>query len=441
MNRDSQGGGAALGGGAGSGGAADDDVTTQPAPGHDKRTVRAWVLYDFANSIFPAVMTTAVFPLFYVNVIVGQEGGLGDLWWTRAVSLSALLVAFTSPLLGAIADRSGVRKRFFAFYVAVCLVGVALITTLEPGMIVWGFVFFVIANVGFESAVVFYNAYLPDIAPPERLGEVSGRGFGWGYLGSALGLVLVLPFAMSERYEFIWPAVVAFFLLFSIPAFLRLPRDGAGEMRVGQAAVVGMRNVAAIAAEVWRIPNLRRFLLAYFFYIDGVLTIIAMAGVIAGVTFGFSTVGVIVLFLIVQFSAMAGALAMARPTDRAGPKTVLTWVLVMWVAAGIAAYFIQGQMAFYVLAVVAGVGLGTVQSASRAFMASLIPDGREAQMFGFYALCGKSSSVLGPFLFGLVTVWAAGNQRPGFLVLTALFLIGLILLQRVRDPKARRAAA
>ena len=408
---------------------------------YDKRTVKSWILYDFANSIFPAVVTTAVFPLFYVNIIVADDGGRGEFWWGLAVSLSALLVAFTSPLLGAIADRSGVRKKFFGVYVAVCLIGVSLMTTLQPGMVIAGFLFFVIANVGFESAVVFYNAYLPDIAPPERLGEVSGKGFGWGYLGSALGLLLVLPFGMREQYEFIWPIVVVFFVLFAIPAFRVLPADGPGQMRVGQAAIHGIRRVKALAAEVWRIPNLRRFLFAYFFFIDGVLTIIAMAGVIAVGTFGFTTQGVIILFLIVQFSAMAGALTMAKPTDRLGPKKVLTGVLMMWVAAGIAAYFIQGQTAFYVLAIFAGVGLGTVQSASRAFMASLIPDGREAQMFGFYALCGRSSSVLGPLLFGGATYLAAGNQRPGFLVLTGLFLIGLVLLQRVKDPKGRPKAA
>ena len=403
---------------------------------YDKRTVRSWVLYDFANSIFPAVVTTAVFPQFYVSFIVNDDAGLGDLWWSRAVWVSALVVALTSPLLGAIADRSGVRKKLFAFYVAVCLIGVGLMTTLEPGMLLAGFAFFVIANVGFESAAVFYNAYLPDIAPPERLGEVSGRGFGWGYLGSALGLLLVLPFGMREQFEPIWVVVVAFFLIFSIPAFRVLPADSPGRMRVGQAAISGITELMAIIAEVWRIPNLRRFLFAYFFYIDGVLTIIAMAGIIAVGTFGFTTQGVIILFLIVQFSAMAGALTMARPTDRLGPKKVLTGVLMMWVAAGIAAYFIQGQTAFYVLAIVAGIGLGTVQSASRAFMASLIPDGREAQMFGFYALCGRSSSVLGPLLFGMVVYEFGGNQRPGFLLLTGFFLIGLLLLQRVRDPKA-----
>ncbi len=402
---------------------------------HGKRTVRAWILYDFANSIYPAVVTTAVFPLFYVNRVVADDRGLGELWWGWAVSLSALVVAFSSPLLGAIADRSGGRKKFFAFYVATCLIAVALMSTLGPGMVLAGFLFFVIANIGFESANVFYNAYLPDITSPGRFGRVSGHGFAAGYLGSALGLLLVVPFA-TERTELVWLIVAGFFLLFSIPAFRSLPRDQPGEMPVGRAALWGLANLRTIAAEVWAVPELRKFLFAFFFYIDGVLTIIAMAGVIAGITFGFSTEGVIVLFLIVQFSALAGALAMAKPTDTLGPQKVLSGVLMMWVAAGVTAYFIQTQTAFYALAIVAGFGLGSVQSASRALMASLIPDGKEAAMFGFYALCGRSSSVLGPVLFGWATYLAGGNQRPGFLVLTGLFLIGLILLQRVKDPKA-----
>ena len=185
---------------------------------------------------------------------------------------------------------------------------------------------------------------------------------------------------------------------------------------------------------MWALRDLRRFLLSYFFYIDGILTIIVMAGVIATETFGFEQTDTIILFLVVQFSAMAGALTLAKPTDRLGPRKVLTGVLTMWVIAGIAAYFVQTTPVFYGLAVVAGLGLGSVQSASRAYMSLLIPRGREAEMFGFYAFCGKTSSVLGPVLFGVATFLAAGNQRPGFLVLTALMLTGLILLRRVPDP-------
>ena len=403
-----------------------------------RRQVRSWVLFDFANSIYPAVMTTAVFPVFYVSTVVGGEGGEGELWWGSAVSLSALVVAFSAPLLGGIADRCGLRKRFLAVYVAVCLASVSLLATVGPGMVLAGFILFVIANIGFEGGLVFYNAYLPDITPPEERGTVSGYGFGWGYLGSALGLILALIFIQvlfPGRIEAVWLLVAGFFLLFAIPAFRNLPSDQGGDMRVREAAVWGTRRFLVTVREVWALRDIRRFLASYFFYIDGILTVIVMAGVIATETFGFGQTDTIILFLVVQFSAMAGALTLAKPTDRLGPKKVLTGVLVMWVIAGIAAYFVQSTAVFYGLAIVAGLGLGSVQSASRAYLSLMIPRGREAEIFGFYAFCGRTSSVLGPVLFGWATFLAAGNQRPGFLVLTALMLTGLLLLQRVPDSR------
>ena len=404
----------------------------------NKQHVRAWALFDFANSVYPAVITTAVFPVFYVTFVVGEEGGVGELWWGRAVSLSALVVAISSPLLGAIADRGGVRKRFMLFYTAVCLVGVAMMSTLGEGMVVQGFVLFLLANIGFESALVFYNAYLPDIAPPEKQGWVSGLGFGVGYLGSALGLLMVLPL-VGDRIELVWPLVSIFFLVFALPAFLVLPKDQPTEMTVAQAARWGVTSFREIVREVWEFTELRNFLLAFFFYIDGVLTVIVMAGVVATETFGFDQQSTIVLFLIVQLSALVGAFALATPTDRYGPKRVLNGVLALWVFVGVAAYFIQNQTLFYGMAILAGLGLGSVQAASRTFLSLLVPGGRgsgqAARIFGFYALCGKASSVIGPMLFGYVTVWAGGNQRPAFLALTGLFLVGLVLLQRVADPR------
>lgn len=404
--------------------------------------VWSWAFYDFANSAYPAVITTAVFPLFFKNYLVGGEAGQGELWWGRAVSASALFVAVTAPMLGAIADRSQARKQFLVFYTLVCVAGVAAMALLGEGMLAAGFAVFVVANVGFESALVFYNAYLPDIAPRKRLGWVSGLGFGLGYLGSAIGLgiALVLRGDGYDQLEIVWLATAAFFLIFAMPAFRTLPGGRGSGTSVARAAVLGIRDLREVVADVWRIKDLRNFLLAFFFYIDGVLTIIVMASIIAEGTFGFTLEGVILLFFIVQFSALAGAFALAKPTDRFGPKKVLTGVLALWTAAGIASYFIQSQEAFYVLAVVAGFGLGSVQSASRALMASLIPDGKEAKLFGFYALCGKSSSVIGPILFGYVTFVFDGNQRPALLALTALFVVGALLLQRVRDPKAAAPA-
>lgn len=404
----------------------------------DKKPVAAWVLYDFANSVFPAVMTTAVFPLFFVGVIVGDQGGEGEWWWGRAVAMSALIVAGTSPLLGAIADRAGTRKTFMAIYVVVCVTAVALMSTLGAGMVVQGFVLFVIANVGFESANVFYNAYLPDIVPADRQGWVSGLGYAAGYLGSALGLLMAIPFA-QDRIEIVWWLVAGFFALFSLPAFMLLPADRPADMRVSQAARWGVTHFGEIVGEVWRLRDLRNFLFAFFFYIDGVVTIIVVAGVVATQTFGFDQQATIVLFLIVQGSALLGAFALARPTDRYGPKRILNVVLLMWIATGLLAYVIESPTLFYGLAVVAGLGLGSVQSASRSFLAALIPPGRESEIFGFYAFCGKSSSMIGPLLFGYAALVSHGNQRPGFLVLTLLFVIGLVLLQRVPDPRAPAA--
>jgi UMF1 family MFS transporter len=401
-----------------------------------KKQVGAWALFDFANSVYPAVITTTVFSIYYVGTVVGNETGQGNWWWGLCVSVSALIVAVSSPLLGAIADRGGARKKFMLAYTAVCLIGVLLMTLLRPGMVVAGLVIFVIANVGFESALVFYNAYLPDIAPREKQGWVSGLGFGVGYLGSALGLIMVLPFAVQESFEAVWVLVAAFFLVFGLPAFFYLPRDRSGGMTVPQAARWGITNFRAIVREVWQLEDLRNFLIAFFFYIDGVLTIIVSAGNVATETFGFTFNDTIILFLVVQISALIGAFALAKPTDRYGPKRILNGVLVLWIAASVSAFFIQSPTLFWLVAVVVGLGLGAVQSASRSFMSSLIPKGKEAEMFGFYALCGKSSSVVGPLLFGGAALVFSGNQRPGFLLIAGLFIIGLALLQRVNDPRA-----
>lgn len=401
----------------------------------NRKQVGAWALFDFANSVYPAVITTVVFNYYFIQVVVGNQDGSGDWWWGRSVALSALIVAASSPLLGAIADRAGVRKRLMAVYVAVCVSGVLLFTTIEPGMVLYGAALFVLANVGFEGALVFYNAYLPDIVPPEKQGWVSGLGFGVGYAGSAIGLLLAIPLA-QDHTDLVWVMVAAFFVLFSIPTFLFLPRDEPGEMTVGQAAAWGLSSFREIVGEVLREKDIRRFLLAFFFYIDGVLTAIVMAMSLATTTFGFTQKEGIYLFLTLQFAALLGAFALARPTDRYGPKKVLTGVLILWAAAALSIYFVQSKPAFFVLAIGAGLGLGSAQAASRTFMASLIPDGKEAEMFGFYTLCGKSSSIMGPMIFGYVAVATGGNQRLAVMAISVLFIVGIFLLQRVRDPKA-----
>jgi UMF1 family MFS transporter len=405
----------------------------------NKKQVGAWALFDFANSVYPAVIVSVVFQIYFIESVVGNEAGEGDAWWGRAVSLSALIVALSAPVLGAIADRAGVRKRFMAFCVAMCITGVALFTTLQPGMVLYGFMLFLVANVGFEACLVFYNAYLPDIVPPEKQGWVSGVGFGVGYAGSALGLVMALPFA-TTNIQMVWILVAGMFLIFSLPTFIYLPRDEKGSMTVPRAALWGLTSFRELWGEVMAQKELRRYLLAYFFYIDGVLTAIYMSSTLASNTFGFEQTELIYLYLAIQISALVGAFLLAKPTDRLGPKKIVTGVLGLWITIAVAIFFVESKAAFAVIGLLAGFGLGSIQSASRAFMASLIPDGRESEMFGFYALCGKSSSVIGPLIFGQVALMTGGNQKLSVVSISVLFVVGAFLLQRVNDPKAARAA-
>lgn len=397
----------------------------------NRRHVGSWALYDFANSVYPAVIQTAVFSVYYAQVIVGNDAGQGDAWWTRAVSLSALIVAMSSPVLGSIADHAGIRKKLMLAYTYVCVICVSLFATVEPGMVVWGFCLAVLANVGYEGALVFYNAYLPEIAPKERSGFVSGLGFGVGYAGSIAGLLIALPLVDRGEFSLLWFAVAAFFALVSLPTFLLLPPDQKGDLSVGAAAREGVLGLKRIVGEVLAEKELRRFLLAFFFYIDGVLTVIVVAGLFAQESLGFESAELIQLFLVVQVSALFGALILAKPTDVVGPKRVISLTLVVWMAIAVSAFFVYEKPTFLFISILAGFGLGVIQAASRSLMASLIPDGKEAEMFGFYALCGKSSSILGPLLFGTISAAMGGNQRVAILAVSLFFLVGVVLLQRV----------
>jgi UMF1 family MFS transporter len=395
------------------------------------RHIAAWCLYDFANSAYSAVVMTAIFAPYYTKVIVGNEAGMGDVWWGRVSSVSMLFVALTSPYLGGLADASGLRKPLWIAYTWLSILMVIAFTALEPGMAVPGFLLATLANIGMEGGVVFYNAYLPQIVASPMQGRVSGWGFAVGYAGSIVALVIALPFTDPFRANPIWLLVAAQFALFSLPAFFLLPNHGGSSRPFLAAARHGLATTRTLLKRLWRRRPARRFLLAYLFYEDGITTVLIFSSVFAAKTLGMETGQLVLLFLVVQFSALAGAALMARPTDTRGPKFVVIASLILWCGVVTAAYFVQTQTQYWVIAVVAGLGLGSVQAASRAFYARFIPPGEENQYFGLYALVGKSAAILGPLLFGEVSRFY-GDQRPAVLSVIALFLVGLVLVSGVR---------
>ncbi len=397
----------------------------------NKKQVISWCLFDFANSSYSAVIAAVVFQVYYINVIVGNEGGRGDLWWGRAISFSMLLVSLSSPFLGGIADYAGSRKRLLAVYTFTCVAAVACFTLLTPGAAVLGFLLIALANIGMEGGLVFYNSFLPRIAPVEYQGRVSGWGFGVGYAGSILSLLIALPLAQAGRFELIWFMVAGFFALFSLPAFLVLPRDARTGMTASQAGVMGIRKAWQTLREIWSRKEPRKFLLSYLIYEDGVNTVIVFSSSLAATTFAFSQGELIGLFVVVQMMALGGAFLLSKPTDTWGPKKVVTVSLLLWSLVAVSAFFVKSKAQFWAVACTAGLGLGSVQAGTRAFFTQFIPEGKEAEYFGVYSMVGKSSAVIGPLVFGQVSA-AFGSQRPAILSIAAFFIIGLILLRRVQ---------
>jgi len=404
----------------------------------NRKTIASWCLYDFANSFY-AVLPAVVWQTYFQQRIVGNATGEGTRWWAYVISFSMLLVAVSSPVMGAIADYAGLRKRLLIAYTLISVAAVCLYTTVQPGMIWWAFIVSVVSYVAFEGGIVFYNAYLPEIAPREYQGRVSGWGFATGYVGSLFGLVLALVFVRAGMMNATFLSIAAAFLAFSLPAFLYLPADASPQLNLWDAGTAGIRESWATLKEIARLRDTRQFLLAYFFYEDGVNTVINMAAGFAAQMLGFSQEKLLLLFATVQISALAGAWAWAKPTDKLGPKRVVMFMLVQWSLVVSAAYFVTTQNQFFVVAVLAGTGMGAIQAASRAFMSTLVPQGREADFFGFYSLCGKSAAVMGPLIFGHVTVAAGGDQRAAIVSVMALYIIGGLILSTVRagGPTAR----
>ena len=407
----------------------------------NKKQILSWCLFDFANSSYSAVILAVIFQVYYINVIVGNAAGKGDLWWGRAISASMLLVSLTSPFLGGISDYSGLRKRLLVLYTTVCIAAVAGFCLLTPGAILPGFILIVMATVGMEGGLVFYNSFLPEIAPVHYQGRVSGWGFAVGYAGSIISLLIALPLAKAGRFELMWLMVAAFFALFSLPAFFFLPRDVRSGMTASQAGRTGIKKAWETLREIWGNNEARKFLLAYLIYEDGVNTVIIFSSSLATTTFGFRQGELIIMYLVVQVTALVGAFLLSKPTDTWGPKRVVSLSLLLWCAVSVSAFLVPGKSQFWWVACIAGLGLGSVQAGTRAFFTQFIPKGKEGEYFGIYSLVGKTAAIIGPLVFGQVSV-AFGSQRPAILSIAAFFITGLAILSRVKGggPNVLRAA-
>jgi len=406
-----------------------------------KYKVFSWLLFDFANTSFSVMMVTFVFPLYFKNVICKGEPS-GDALWGFSVSLSMLLVALISPVLGAAADYSGKRKRFLLFFTLTSIVATALLSFSGPGMALVAVLLFVLANMGFEGGLVFYDSYLKQLASAKSIGRVSGYGFAMGYLGALSILLLVQPLLSKgivlsnmPNVQLSFLVVAIFFALFAAPLFLVLRDEKKGERPAISFTAIrcSLREVKYTVQHIMSYPDLARFLLAYFFYNDAILTVIAFSSIYAQNTLGFTTGELIRFFMLVQTTAIAGSLVFGFVTDKIGPKRTIVITLLIWFVVVVAAIFADSKELFFYTGMLAGMSMGSSQAASRSMMTRLTPQEHVTEFFGFYdGTFGKASAIAGPLVFGLVSA-QAGSQKAALASLLLFFILGLLLMTRVRS--------
>ncbi|HEX9952499.1 MAG TPA: MFS transporter [Rubricoccaceae bacterium] len=425
----------------------------RPAPrsGSSARTVWAWALYDFANSSFTTLIVTFVYATYFTKGLVLGADGLpdeiaGSALWSRGVGLTAFLVAVLSPFLGAVADRTGTRRTFLIATTAVCIAATVGLFFPLPGQALAALALFVVANVAFELSGVFYNAFLPEIAPPESIGKISGNGWALGYVGGLLALVLalfllVLPEApvfgldkaTGANIRAVCLLVGAWYAVFSIPAFLALKNDRVTD-RPGTGAILRATagELAQTFREMRRFRDAFRFLVARLFFNDGLNTVFAFGGIYAAGTFGFTTTEIITFGIALNLAAGAGAFGFGFVDDRLGGKRTILISLVLLAAATTLGVFAPSRAWFWVAGIGIGLAAGPNQAASRSLIGRFTPPDKENEFYGFFALTGKAAAFAGPLLFGVLTE-AFESQRAGVASVLLFFLVGGLLLLRVDE--------
>lgn len=429
---------------------------------NNRREIFGWMMYDWANSAF-STTTVTVFLGPYLSAIVRQAAGaasyvylLGipiapDSFFAYSVSTSVFLQVFLLPVLGAIADYTNLRKQMLMLFATIGAVAAALLFFLTAETYLLGALCFIIANVTFGASIVFYNAYLPDIASLERRDQVSSWGWGLGYAGGGLLLLLnLLLYQFRNAIGISEPLAVRISLLsagvwwlgFSQVTFATLRARRArralppGESYLG----IGFKQLAATFREMRHFPETIRYLVAYLLYNDGIQTVIAMSVTFGAVELGMKSSELILLTLMVQIMAFGGAFFFGWLAGRISAKPALIVSLVIWCGIVIAAWFVHDTTQFWIMAAFVALVMGGSQAISRSLFSKMIPPNKEAEFFSFYEVSERGTSWIGPLLFGLANQFF-GSMRYSILSLIVLFVAGLAVLITVNVARAIREAA
>lgn len=429
----------------------------------------AWYMYDFGNSAYAAVVLLAIYSAYFQSDVVG--GPEGSRLWGYAVGIAMLFVAITAPILGTIADFSGAKKRFLFIYTTIACLFTALLFFVGSGDVATGMLFFILAEIGYRSSQVFYNAMLPEIASDEDIGRVSGNGWAIGSAGGIICLVIVLALVTQNpgsnfiiRLSFIITAV--FFALSAMPLFLWLRERAQPQiLPAGQNYLsLAFSRLAETFRTVRRYREFLKFMFAFLIYNDGIIMALDFAAILGAVLYGMEQEQLIIFMIIVQVTSVIGAYVFGILMDRISARRSLVISLVLMIGAVVWMFYNQdlagvlykdALTGFIYIGALAGFALTGVQSVSRASVGMFTPQGKSAEFYGFFAIAGRTSSFIGPAVYGwlaaeLAYVFIERGQSPGIaemeglryalISIIAFLTVGLALLALVNERKAREQA-
>lgn len=417
----------------------------------DKQLIKAtpfqifcWCLFDWAHSAFPAVIITFIFSTYFIRS-VADNVVTGTAYWGWMMGISGFTVAILSPIMGSIADYTGRRKPWLGIFTFINILFTALLffTKANPSYIWWALISLFIANVFYEFVQVFYNAMMTSIAPSNRIGRISGWGWGLGYFGGLICLILAFLIFIkgsyfsaieSENIRSTTLLTACWFLIFSIPLFLFTPDVKKKPTSLIKATLNGIAELLKTLKEIKKYRNIFLFIGAHLIYIDGLTTLFIFAGIYAAGTFQMSYTEIMYYAMALNITAGIGAGIFAWVDDFIGPKFVVVFSLIMMIALATIILIIKSKMWFWIFSALLGLFVGPAQAASRSYMARISPPHLTNQMFGIYQLSGRITTFIGPILVGSLTDLFK-SQRIGMSVIVVMMFIGLLILLKVKKPE------
>ncbi len=414
----------------------------------------AWYIYDFGNSAYAAVILLAVFSAYFKNVVVG--GAEGTRLWGWSVGIAAIAVALISPVLGAIADSSRTKKLFLSFFTAISVIFTALLFFVGPGEIIMGMVFFILAEIGYRGAQVFYDALLVDVSTPETIGYISGKGWAFGMLGGiATLLIAVVPMQLIGNefipYTFLLTAFI--FALSSLPTFFKVKElSPVIPIPEGETLLsVSLKHLTNTFKEIRHYKEFLRYMIAFLIYNDGIMMLMDFAAIIGGTLFGLNQVQLIIFVIIIHITGAMGALYFGKISDTKSSKRAIIFSLLILIVALSGLYLVKDMIGFFVVGAFAGFSLSGAQAVSRTMVSQLAPKSKTTEFYGFLSVAGRTSTFIGPLVFGAMSynmhnyyinqgmaelAAEKAGQYWGIGSILVFLIIGLSILLTVREVTA-----